>query len=274
MPRTQDYSNEELMAVVIARELRDGDVAFVGLGTGGRAFVLAVGVPTAACQLARLTHAPNLSLMLGPIINPDPSSQPSSYADSDLIRWPSEAQVRVEECLDCFKLGKITVSFVSGSQVDRYGNLNVVAIGDTARPKVRLVGPIAQTDHLAAPARNFIVNDLSPRTFVDKVDFISGAGYLDGEQRREDHGLPSQGPWRLISDLAMFEFDEATRRLKVRALYPGVAPEDVASRMSFEPLGLNSAHELEPPRPEELQVLRERVDSKGLLLEAKIDSGV
>ena len=269
MPQT--FTTEELMTVAIARELCDDDVAFIGLGTGGRAFVLAVGVPTAACQLARATHAPNLSLMLGPIINPDPAKQPTTYTDRALVEWPSESQVRVEECLDCFKLGKITVSFVSGSQVDRFGNLNVVAIGDYAKPKVRLVGPIAQTDHLAAPARNFIVNDLAPRTFVDRVDFISGAGYLGGPGEREAVGLPPQGPWRVITQKAMFEFDDETKQMATRALYPGVTAGEVAGLMSFEPLRLAEAAEIEPPTDDELEVLRREIDPSGLLLEGKID---
>ena len=267
----QNFTTEELMTVAVCRELRDEDVAFVGMGTGGRAFVLAVGIPTAACQLARAMHAPNLSLMLGPIINPDPALQPATYTDRALVEWPSESQVRVEECLDCFKLGKITVSFVSGSQVDRQGNLNVVAIGDYEKPKVRLVGPIAQTDHLAAPARNFIMNDLSRRTFVDQVDFISGAGYLTGPGAREEVGLPPQGPWRVITEKAMFEFDDTTKQMSLRWLYPGVSASEVAELMSFEPLGLADARELEPPRDDELEILRNQIDPRGLLLQGKID---
>ncbi len=262
---------EELMTIAIARELRSTDVAFVGIGTGGRAFVLAVGIPTAACQLARLTHAPGLTLMLGPIVNPDPASQPRSYTDSELISWPCEAQIPVEECLDCFKLGKITVSFVSGSQVDVYGNLNVVAIGTERRPKVRLVGPIAQTDHLASPARNCIVNDLSPRTFVEQVDFISGAGYLSGPGARERVGLPPQGPWRVVTNGAVFEFDDETKRMRAKNCLPGFDPSELRQLMSFEPLGVDGVATLTAPMASELEVLRGRVDPEGLLLSAKID---
>jgi glutaconate CoA-transferase subunit B len=265
------FTTEELMTVAIARELRDDDVAFVGLGTGGRAFALAVGIPTAACQLARLTHAPGLSLMLGPIINPDPAQQPASYTDSQLIAWPAEAQISGESCLDCFKLGKITVSFVSASQIDPRGNLNIVAIGDAKKPDVRLVGPIAQTDHLASPARNVIVNDLTPRTFVNRVDFISGAGYLEGAGARERHGLPAQGPWRVVTNAAMFDFSEEESSLRAKWLYPGVTPDSIKAQMSFLPLGLDAAQTITPPREEELDVLRSRIDPRRLLLEGNID---
>ena len=260
------FSTEELMTIAIARELRNDDVAFVGLGTGGRAFTLAVGIPTAACQLARLTHAPGLSLMLGPIINPDPAYQPRNYSDANLIDWPSEAQITVEACLDCYPLGKITVSFVSGAQVDAHGNLNVVAIGDQRQPKVRLIGPIAQTDHLSAPARNIIVNHLGKRTFVENVDFISGAGYLDGPGAREAAGLPPQGPWRVLTDKAMFDFPGDDRRMAVKCLFPGSTTDDVSAGLSFEVSGLEDASVLSEPNDDELKVLREKVDPHGLLL--------
>lgn len=261
-----DFSTEELMTVAIARELDNDDVAFVGLGTGGRAFALAVGIPTAACQLAKLMHAPKLNLMLGPIINPDPAHQPDCYSDAHLISWPCEAQISVYQCLDFFRLGKITVSFVSGSQVDRYGNLNIVAIGDLKRPKVRLVGPIAQTDHLGASARNVIVNDLDKRTFVERVDFISGASYLDGGESRLQAGLPAQGAWRVVTDRAIFEFDQESKQMAVRFLYPRMSADDVASGLQFEPLRLHQAVEIEPPTDEELSLLRSQVDPKAILL--------
>lgn len=265
------YTAEEMMTVAVARELRDEDVAFVGIGTGGRGFKLAVGIPTAACQLARLTHAPGLSLMLGPIINPDPSYQPSRYSDENLIRWPCEAQIHSEEALDCFPLGDITVSFVSAAQVDVHGNLNVVAIGDHSRPRVRLVGPIAQTDHMAAPARTVVMNEASSRTFVDQVDFISGAGYLSGGRARLDAGLPPQGPWRLVTDKALLGFDDETGRLRVESLFPGTSADDLEEAMGRAVDGAEEAPTAAAPEKAELDVLRERVDPKQLLLRGEIE---
>jgi glutaconate CoA-transferase subunit B len=266
-----DYTPAEMMTVAVARELRDDDVAFVGIGTGGRGFKLAVGIPTAACQLARLTHAPGLTLMLGPIINPDPSYQPPRYSDENLINWPCEAQIYSEEALDCFPLGAITVSFVSAAQVDVHGNLNVVAIGDHARPKVRLVGPIAQTDHLAAPARTVVMNELVPRTFVDEVDFISGAGYLTGGDARARAGLPEQGPWRVVTDRAVLGFDPETGRMRAERLFPGTSAADLQETMGREVPGASEAPTAAPPEKAELDVLRERIDPKRLLLRGEIE---
>jgi len=265
------YTPEEMMTVAIARELRDDDVAFVGIATGGRGFKLAVGIPTAACQLARLTHAPGLTLMLGPIINPDPAHQPARYSDENLIQWPCEAQITSEEALDCFPLGKITVSFVSAAQVDVHGNLNVVAIGDHSKPRVRLVGPIAQTDHLAAPARNVIVNEANPRTFVESVDFVSGAGYRPFGASREEAGLPAQGPWRVVTDKAVLDFDFETGRLRAQQLFPGISKEDLRAGLGMDLPGAAEAPTAAAPDEAELEVLRERVDPRQLLLRGEIE---
>ena len=258
------------MTIAIARELRDDDVAFVGIGTGGRSSILANGIPTAACQLARKLHAPNLTLMLGPIINPDPSHQPSSYTDSKLIGWKCEAHIPGKDSLDCFKSGRISVSFVSAAQVDRFGNLNSVAIGDPQQPpRVRLVGPIAQADHMASPARNIVVNDLSARTFVERVDWISGAGYLSGPGARARAGLPSQGPWRVVTDRALFGFDTDSRELTLRARFPNVTAQEIIDKMQRQPPGIHAAPEIEPPLSDELEILRREIDPTGVLLQEK-----
>lgn len=242
------WDRDELMTVAVVRQLRDGDVAFIGLGTGGRAYALAVGIPTVACLAAQNLHAPNLSIMLGPIINPDFREMPSSYTDRDLIMWPADAQIPVNECLDAFKRGKISVSFVSGAQVDRYGNLNIVRI--EGEKSVRLVGCIAQTDHLAHAGRNILMMDITSRAFVPQVSFVSGRG------RQHRDGLKGGGPAVVVTNLGLLSFHPREGHMQIQAPFLGVAVEEIQARVGFD---LPLAEDWAPfpdPSVEELSAIR------------------
>jgi glutaconate CoA-transferase subunit B len=258
-------TREELMVVVVARSLRDDDVAFVGLGTGDRGFVLAVGIPIVACRLAQLTNCPNLTLMIGPIVNPDIRSLPRSYTDRALVNWSAEAHMTSWDCLDVFKRGKMTVSFVSGAQVDKYGNLNVVAIGDRRAPKVRLTGCIAQSDHTNA-GRNIIMMDLEKRRFVEKVDNVSYAGYLDGHKSRAEVGLRGGGPEMVVTDKAVFGFRPDSKQMFVKSVHPGVCIEDVMAGVSFQLEAEEHCDTTGLPTEEELEIIRTEIDPDRRLL--------
>lgn len=265
------YRVEELLAVEVARHLRDEEVVFIGIGTGGPAFVRAVGIPLTACRLAQLDHAPNLVPMLGPLIDPDLETLPSSLRDDyELVHWNSKAQIPEQEALDVFKRGKMDVGFVSGAQIDVFGNLNIVAIGDYKSPKVRLVGPLAQTDHSAFAKRTFITMEHTRRQFVEKVDFISGAGYLDGPGAREKAGLKQGGPGQVFTDYCVLGFDDATKRMKIESLHPGVELRTVEENTGFELLRPDTIPTTPEPTPEQVRLIRERIDPDGLLLDAKV----
>ena len=266
-----DYRMEELMAVAVAQHLRDEEVAFIGIGTGGRAFILAVGIPLVACRLAQLSHAPNLVPMLGPLIDPDLTTLPSSLRDDyELVHWKSKAQIPEQEALDVFKCGKMDVGFVSGAQIDQYGNLNIVCIGDYESPKVRLVGCLAQTDHSAFAKRTLIPMEHTTKNFVEKVDFISGAGFLDGPGAREEAGLPGGGPDKVFTEYAVLGFDSKTKRMQVESLHPGVSIDTVRENTGFELLIPDDVPETPKPTPEQVKLIRDTIDPDGLLLEAKV----
>lgn len=271
MLKEKPYRIQELMAVEVSRHLRDEDVAFIGIGSGGKAFILAVGVPLVACRLAQLNHAPNLSVMLGPLIDPDLDQLPSSLRDDyELVHWPSKAQIPEQHALDVFKRGKMDVGFVSGAQIDKYGNINIVCIGDYDNPKVRLVGCLAQTDHAAFAGRTLITMEHTSKQFVEKVDFISGAGYLDGPGSREKLGLRGGGPDKVFTEYAVLGFDQESKRMKLESLHPGVSLETVLENTGFELLVPGEVPETVPPTESELDLIRGRVDPDGLLLEAKV----
>ncbi len=266
-----DYRTEELMAVAYASHLRDEEVVFIGIGTGGRAFILAVGIPLVACRLAQLSHAPNLVPMLGPLIDPDLRTLPSSLRDDyELVHWRSKAQIPEQEALDVFKCGKMDVGAISGAQIDMYGNLNIVCIGPYESPKVRLVGCLAQTDHAAFAKRTFITMEHSPRQFVEKVDFISGVGFLDGGDAREKAGLPGGGPAKVFTEYAVLGFDPESKRMRLESVHPGVAVDTVKQKTGFDLLIPDEIEETPPPTPEQVALIRESIDPDGMLLEAKV----
>jgi glutaconate CoA-transferase, subunit B len=266
---SKNYSLAEMLVANLAKELEDEEVGFIGLGTGGKTFILAVGVPTVASKLAQLTHAPDFVPMLGPIVDPDLAHIPESYTDHELLSWPCRAQISVMDCLDYWQRGMINVGFVSGAQVDMYGNVNTVSIGNYENPKVRLVGPIAQTNHMAFGDRVFIFQEHEKRSFVEKVDFISGTGFLDGGDAREKAGLRGNGPSKVFTDLAILDFCPDTKRMRLVSVHPGVTVEQVQENTGFELIIPDHVSVTPEPTDEELKLIRQ-IDPKGLLLEAKI----
>lgn len=268
----RDFTLEELMATVVARELRDGELGFIGIGTGGEAFILAVGIPAVASRLAQLTHAPNFIPMFGPIIDPVIDEAPASTTEYDLINWKSKSQIHVADALDMWKRGKMDIGFISGAQVDKYGNCNIVAIGDYHKPKVRLVGALAQTDH-AAHARRMTVVMMKhqKRSFVEKVDFVSGVGFLDGSPNaRKRAGIKGGGPGIVVSDLAVMDFEPHTRRMRLRSVHPGVTVDQVVQNTGFELVIPDWVPETEPPTSEQVSLIRNQIDPKGLWLRARM----
>jgi glutaconate CoA-transferase subunit B len=271
MRTSTDWRIEELLAVEICSHLQDKDVVFIGIGTGGPAFIYAVGIPLVACRLAQLNHAPNLVPMLGPLIDPDLDTLPSSLRDDyELVHWHAKAQIPEQAALDVFKRGKMDVGFLSGAQIDEYGNLNITCIGDYEHPKVRLVGCLAQTDHAAFAKRTLITMKQSIRSFVKRVDFISGPGYLDGPGARKRKGLRGGGPDKVITDIAVMGFDDNERRMRLEKTHPGVSVEQVVQNTGFDLLVSDDVEQTPIPTEDQISLIRERVDPDGILLEAKV----
>lgn len=263
------YTLEELLAVTIARDLHDGERGFTGMATGGRTGVLIVGIPIAAMALAKHTHAPNLTILYtGHIVNPVLSEIKSLYESG-----PSLATIRCEarqKTADIFSMvarGEISFGFGSGAQIDQYGNLNTTLIGDYDRPMLRMLGAVLLPEHFSLFGREYILIDHNPRKFVERVDFISGAGYLDGgPDARPRAGLHRGGPRWVLTELGVFDFDEATGRMRVKSIHPGYTLAEVQERTGFELLAPATVPETAPPTDEELHLLRTEIDPNGVLL--------
>ncbi|MBE0529577.1 MAG: hypothetical protein IH626_02035 [Rhodospirillales bacterium] len=259
----------ELMASTISRMLYDGELGFVGIGTAGRAFTLAVGIPIVAARLAQMRHAPDFTIYWGNLLSPDLDDIPESPLQDTYTRWPAAAALSdTGQKLDMLMRGDFDVSFESAAQVDQFGNLNITLIGDPKSPRVRLVGCLAQPEHLAFVRRPIIVCDLNRRTFVEKVDFITSVGHGGGTRSRRDWGLPGPGPWAVVTDKAVFDFDEGSGRMRLRSLHPGVTPEEICDLMAFTPIIPAEVGTTPDPDPEDLRLIREKIDCHRMLIRA------
>jgi glutaconate CoA-transferase subunit B len=242
-----DYSRDEIMTVTAARQLKDGAVCFVGIG-----------LPSAACNLARLTHAPQLVLIYeSGTVGTRPDVLPLSIGDGELADTATCVVPLPEIFAHYLQRGRIDVGFLGAAQIDRFGNLNSTVIGDYQRPRVRLPGA-GGAPEIASHAREvFVVMKQSARSFVPRLDFRTSCGYLEGSGSRRSQGFRGAGPSVVITDFGVLRPNAVTEELELSALYPGVS---VAAAREATGWPLRVAEHLEivaEPDAVHLQALRE-----------------
>lgn len=265
----QPASLYERLAVVISRAVRDGEVCFTGLATGEATARYCTLVPVLGMTLAQCLHAPNLTILLaGWCHNPAPGSLtsiPTAEFSPEILNLDCESQSPEYPWSFSIRRGEVDVGFSSGAQLDREGNLNSVCVGDYERPKVRLVGPILQPEHLALFGREIIMMPRHERrTFVEAVDFVSGVGFPGGRAGRQALGLTNEGPALVITPKCVFDFD-SEGAIRVASIHPGVGRSELRADTSFDLGVLDDVPWTPDPTEDELRVLRGEVDQVGLL---------
>jgi glutaconate CoA-transferase subunit B len=241
------YTRDEIMTVTAARQLANGAVCFVGIG-----------LPSAACNLARLTHAPDLVLIYeSGTVGTRPVALPLSIGDGELAETATCIVPLPEVFAHYLQRGRVDVGFLGAAQIDRFGNLNTTVIGDYTHPAVRLPGAGGAPEIATHAHEVLIVMKQSPRSFVPVLDFRTSCGYLTGAGARRASGFPGRGPRAVITDFGVLRPDHESEELKLAALYPGVTVE-AARAASGWPLevaaGLGT---LAPPEPSVLAALRD-----------------
>ena len=244
------------MTAVAARELRDGEVVFVGIG-----------LPNLACNLARATHAPNLMLIYeSGAVGAVPERLPVSIGDPALVT----GSLMVSSMADVFQCllqnGRIEVGFLGGAQIDRYGNINTTVVGDYARPTVRLPGSGGAAEIAIHARRTVVISRLDRRAFPETVDFITSPGHRIGGRTRRELGMPGAGPTKVVTDKAILEVDPLTGELMLMALYPGVAIAQVAAGIGWTLRSRDRLCEVARPSERELHLLRDVLDPQHLYL--------
>jgi glutaconate CoA-transferase subunit B len=241
------YSADEIMTVTAARALRDGMTCFVGID-----------LPSAAANLARATHAPNLVLIYeSGTIGAKPGSLPLSIGDAELAET-ADTVVSVPEIFNYWlQPGRIDVGFLGAAQIDRFANINTTIIGsDYAEPKVRLPGAGGAPEIAACCREVIVIARQSRRKFVERVDFITSVGFGDGPGSRQYLGLTGAGPEQVITDLGVLEPDPESCELVLTRVYPGVSAAEVREQTGWDLRVAADLGEIEPPSPAELAVLR------------------
>ncbi|HEY8553040.1 MAG TPA: CoA-transferase subunit beta [Burkholderiales bacterium] len=241
------FTTEEVMTVAAARMLKNGAVCFVGIG-----------LPSTAANLARLTHAPDLVLIYesGPI-GAKPHVLPLSIGDGILAETADTVVSTPEIFQYWLQGGRIGIGFLGAAQIDRYANINTTVIGDYRQPKTRLPGAGGAPEIAACAGEIFIILRHARRAFVEKLDFITSVGHLDGGDARRRLGLPGKGPTAVITDLCILEPDPETKELVVTHLHPGIKREQVQEATGWPIRFAADVRETAAPTAHELEVLRD-----------------
>src|SRR5688572_1108077 len=212
-----DYTSNEMMTIAAARALRNDDVCFVGIG-----------MPSAAANLARLTHAPDITLIYeSGTIATKPDVLPLSIGDSELCETALTTVSVPEMFRYWLQGGRITVGFLGGAQIDKFANLNTTVVGAYDKPKVRLPGGGGAPEIASSCGDIFVIMAQGKRSFVDKLDFITSLGHGEGGDHRARLGLKTKGPTKLVTDLCVFEPDAMSKEMTVVSIHPGVTREQI-----------------------------------------------
>jgi glutaconate CoA-transferase, subunit B len=241
------YSAAEMMTVAAARALGNDDICFVGIG-----------LPSAACNLARLTHAPRLTLVYeSGTIETKPTVLPLSIGDGELCET-ALTTVSVPEMFQYWlQGGRISVGFLGGAQIDRFANLNSTVIGPYATPKVRLPGSGGATEIATNCGRIYIVMRHNPRAFVKALDFMTTLGHGPTGRERRTLGIRTEGPVLVVTDLCVLTPDPDSKELVVSSLHPGVTDGSVREATGWNLRFADRVETTVPPSDAELETLRD-----------------
>jgi glutaconate CoA-transferase subunit B len=255
-PALRPWSTSELMALELAAQLRDDDVAVMGTASA---------LPQVACRVAQLTHAPGLWSIAGGTCSVNPRLAPvvPSCCDHDLMR--ADTTIPLSDVVLLEGRGDVlTVFFAGGLQVDAYGNCNLVAVGEWAHPTLRGPGTVG-LPFLSRVGRVLVYTQShNRRTFVERVDFLSGPGFLGGPQDWASAGLSGGGPALVVTPLCTMDFDPQTLRMRLVSTHPGVEVDHVREATGFDLVVPDSVPVTAEPTAQQLSILRD-VDTDGLL---------
>jgi len=248
----EPYKMAELMVVAGSREIKDDDIIFVGMR-----------LPLLAFQLAKETHAPNaVGIFEIGLLRDEPAQHPLfTMGDCPNIHgalWATD----MLGMMALLQKGYISLGFIGGAEIDRYGNLNTSYIGDPKEPSVRLPGSGGASDIASLSKRLVIMMAHERRRFKEKVDYITSPGYGEGRDWREVKGIRGGGPCTVITTLGIFKFQEETKEMYLDSVHPGITIEDVKRNTGWDLKIGNPVKVTAPPNEEELAIIR-KYDPQG-----------
>ncbi|WP_395448104.1 CoA-transferase subunit beta [Aminobacter sp. UC22_36] len=241
------FTPNEMMTIAASRALKGDDVCFVGIGA-----------PSAACNVARLTHAPDITLIYeSGTIGTAPDVLPLSIGDGELC----DTAVTTVSVPEMFRYwlqgGRISIGFLGAAQLDKFGNINTTVIGDYAHPRTRLPGGGGAPEIATSSKEIYITMVQTKRGMVDKIDFYTSFGHGDGGDHRQRLGIDTKGPTLLITDLAIWKPDPDTKEFTVVSLHPGVPPDKVQETCGWTVKFADTLEQTPAPTELELKTLRD-----------------
>jgi len=256
MGKEVEYTEPELLACTAARILENKKSVFVGTG-----------LPMIAAMLAQKTHAPELLIIFeAGGVGPQMPVLPISVGDSRTFHRAVAAS-SMHDVMSVSQAGYVDFGFLGAAQIDPYGNINTTVIGPYEEMKTRLPGSGGANDVGSFSQRTIIIMRQDKRKFVEKVDFITTPGFLTGPGAREKAGLAKDtGPYRVITQLGVYGFHPATKRMMLLALHKGVTLEDAKANSSFEFMVADRVETTEPPSEKDIRLLHEEIDPVGIVL--------
>ena len=240
------WTSRQMMAVALARQIKDGMTCIIGTG-----------LPLIGASLAKNTAAPNAILIFETgMIDGNPLEVPTSVSDLRIARhasalWPQYRYFGFQA--NSLKKNKIDLGFLGGAQIDPYGNLNSTSIGDYWHTKARFTGS-GGANGIATNVNTVIIMNHEKRRFCEKIDYVTSVGWVNGPDGRRNIGLPEVGPQAVVTELGIMRFDERSRRMYLAEFFPGVTVDQILENTGFA-LDASRAVESEPPSEEVLAVL-------------------
>jgi glutaconate CoA-transferase subunit B len=252
-----EYTSREMMTIVAAREIKDGDIVFCGTG-----------ISMLAAMAAKNINAPNSVIFFETgSIDAKLDEIPLAVADPRVMYWSSSNS----GLLDAFATmqnritGEHVIGILGAAQIDKFGNVNSTVIGDYFSPKTRFSGSGGACDVASFVPRSITFMQHEKRKFVNKVDYLTSPGHLTGKDGRKKAGLIPGGPELVITNMAVMRFDDETKEMYLSGYYPGTTKEEILDNMEFD-VDVSRAVEVEAPTTNELTILREKCDPQRLIL--------
>ena len=250
-----NYTNREMQAISIAKSISDGQIAIVGTG-----------LPLIGAALAKRIYAPNCTLIVeSGLMDCAPIEVPRSVGDIRLmahcaVQWPNVRYVGFQANEWLHDTSRM-VAFIGGAQIDAYGNVNSTCNGDYHNPVTRFTGS-GGANGIATFVNTIIMMQHEKRRFMDKIDYVTSAGWIDGPDGRAKVGLPAnRGPQMVVTDRGIMKFDEQTKRMYLYGYYETSSPEDIIENTGFE-IDVSKAVKIDPPTPDIIKIIREEIDPK------------
>lgn len=249
----KEFSRGELMTTVSARALRDGERVLAGTG-----------IPQVAATLAKYSHAPNLVILVeNGYAGAIPVHPFVGTSDNRALYRSTIFTTFLDMNGMVLHRGKVDTGFLTGMEVDMYGNLNLTVIPSYEAPKVRPSGGGGANDMASLSDRILVIMTHERRKFPSKVSYLTCPGYIDGPEGRAKAGLRGKGPEFVFSNLGVMGFDDESKRMKLISLHPGVTLDEVKANTGFELIIPHPIPTTEPPTQEEQRLIREVIDTSG-----------